>query len=90
MAAQPQVAYSGAARVAYGVHPMSPHCFAGTPAEGLVPGVDRMGWLVEDWCGNVVAATEVSELYCPHLPGTRVGGREVLEVAAVRTAAGWE
>lgn len=63
---QPSFRYPGTVRLVYGQHPMSPSGFVGTPAEGLVGGEDRMGWLAEDWCGNVVGAAEADAFRCPY------------------------
>lgn len=74
---QPSFAYSGTARVVYGPHPFSPSAFVGTPAEGRVDGTDRDGWLAEDWCGNVVGASEADALRCPYgVPGDTLWARE--------------
>lgn len=77
MKPQPSFSYPGTARLVYGVHPMSPSMFEGTPAEGLIGGKDRMGWLAEDWCGNVVGEAEADAFRCPYgEPGDRLWVRE--------------
>lgn len=74
---QPSFRYPGTVRLVYDQHPMSPSGFVGTPAEGLVGGEDRMGWLAEDWCGNVVGEAEAHALRCPYgVPGDRLYVRE--------------
>lgn len=74
---QPSFRYPGTARLVYGVHPMSPSMFVGTPAEGMIDGENRMGWLAEDWCGNVVGEAEADAFRCPYgAPGDRLWVRE--------------
>lgn len=47
-------------------HPFSPSAFVGTPAEGRVPGDDRMAWVAYDWVDNPIGVDEASAFTCPY------------------------
>lgn len=71
-------------------HPFSPSAFVGTPAEGRVPGDDRMAWVAYDWVDNPIGVDEASAFTCPY--GTigdrlwmpRGASRLTLEITGVR------
>jgi len=73
---------SSIVKLCYEKHPFSPSAFVGTPAEGRIGGEDRMGWLAEDWCGNIIGTAGADEFKPPFgLPGDRLYVRETWAVA---------
>ena len=49
----------------YETHPFSPSTFRGTPAEGKIPGEDRMAWMAIDWCGILAPYKPTSAGFWP-------------------------